>query len=113
MKALILITCLGLAALGCKKMSQTPQKSQALVESQGVITGVSRAPCQNLQCGGIEIAIVGAEQSQNYLIYSSMSALGITDSTSFPINVNLIWQHDTSSARGNNYITVSDVRVIN
>jgi len=100
MKALILIICLGLITAGCKKLNETPQKSQALTYSQGVITGINRAPCQNMECGGIEITVQDPEQSQNYLIYSSMSALGIMDSTRFPIKVNLIWQHDNSTVRG-------------
>lgn len=112
MKTLTFIICLGVVVAGCKKTSDTTPKTRALTESSASIIGINRLPCQNVECGGIEVTINGPEQSQNFLIYSSMSALGITDSTKFPINVELKWQPDTSPLRGPNYITVSDVQVL-
>jgi hypothetical protein len=113
MKVPILIICLGVMIAGCKKSSNPAPKTLPLTESRGVITGIYLGPCPNSECGGIEITIPTSGKSQNYMIYSSMSKIGIKDSTNFPINVNLKWRPDTSHLRVSGYITVFDVQVIN
>ena len=44
MKVLTVILCLGLIAAGCKKLNETAPKTQATIQSEGTITGISRIP---------------------------------------------------------------------
>ena len=65
-------------------------------------------------CGGLEITIKN-DTSKNppafYEINSTLSQLGISENTKFPINVSLNWKHDTGIFGNYNYITVSQIKV--
>jgi hypothetical protein len=51
MKTLLLIFCLGLIFIGCKKIIEGPY------QSQGVILGYDPRMCPSPACGGLEITI--------------------------------------------------------
>ena len=121
MKALIFILFLGLMFTGCKKTNvssgkKAVQKQQVTYQSTGVITGFDHVPCPFLECGGLKIILQNDPTKTPppyYLIYTTPPQLSITNSTKFPFNVSLSWQHDTTANRGPNDILVSDIKVIN
>jgi hypothetical protein len=108
MKALILIICLGLIVIACKKNGVTPY------QSQGVITGYDLRTCA--QCGGLFITIKN-DTTKNapprYDIDESLQQLGINPNAKFPINVSLNWRRDTTALGRYGYIIVSKIKVIN
>ncbi|SDS06803.1 hypothetical protein SAMN05216490_0478 [Mucilaginibacter mallensis] len=108
MKAFILIVCLGLITISCKKNSVSPYKSQ------GVITGYDLRTCA--ECGGLFITIKNdttKNAPSHYDINEDLQQLGINPNTKFPINVSLNWMHDTTSLGKYGYILVSQIKVIN
>jgi hypothetical protein len=110
MKTLILILCLGIIITGCKKSNETPY------QSIGVITGYDARMCPSPMCGGLLITLKN-DTAKNpppfYHINSSLSQLGINESTKFPINVNFNYKRDTGVFVPYNYIIVSQIKVIN
>jgi hypothetical protein len=108
MKALILILCLALIVISCKKSNVSPY------QSQGVITGYDMRMCP--ECGGLFITIKN-DTTKNappkYDINESLQQLGINPNTKFPINVSLNWRHDTTSLGTYGYIIVTQIKVIN
>ena len=105
MKTLILVFCLGLIVVGCKKTNEDHY------QSQGVITGYDLRTCQT--CGGIEI-IIKNDTTKNpppfYDINSTLPQLGISANSKFPIDVSLNWKHNPSAPGS---ILVSQIKVIN
>jgi hypothetical protein len=107
MKTSLYIIALLLLLTACKKDHQTT------FESHGTLTGYDYATCAT--CGGIKITIAN-DTTKNpppfYRIGSSLMQLGIPESTPFPINVELNWQHVTTPIGNSGYITVSAIQVI-
>jgi len=105
MKTLIILLCAGFIFIGCKKTGMAPY------ESEGTITGYDLRTCA--MCGGLEIVIKN-DTTKNappfYDINSTLQQLGINENTTFPINVDLNWKHDTQCA--GNIIIVSKIQVI-
>jgi hypothetical protein len=110
MKAFIFILGLAVVIWGCKKTGQ------AQYQSRGVITGYDLRLCPFPLCGGMFINI-HSDTAKNglsyYKINSSLQQLGISDSTKFPINVELNWKPDTLPFSKYNYILVTKIKVIN
>jgi hypothetical protein len=108
MKTFILIVCLGLIFISCKKNNVAPYSSQ------GVITGYDPRTCA--ECGGLFITIKN-DTTKNarprYNINADLQQLGINPSAKFPINVSLNWKHDTTALGSFGYIIVSQIKVIN
>jgi hypothetical protein len=106
MKTAILISCLGLVFISCKKSNVSPY------QSQGVITGYDGRTCA--ECGGLFITIKN-DTTKNplprYDINESLQQLGINPNTPFPINVSLNWRRDTASLGAYGYIIVSKIKV--
>jgi hypothetical protein len=106
MKPLILMFCLSLIAIGCKKNSPSPY------ESQGTLIGYDNGMCE--MCGGLEIVIKNNTPKNPppyYKINSDLKQLGISDSTPFPINVSLDWKPDTLPLGAYNYIIITKIKV--
>lgn len=106
MKRLMLIAGLLLTLTACKKSNVAPYSSQ------GTITGYDHGECP--MCGGLEITIKN-DTTKNplsfYRIDKTLTQLGISESTKFPINVSLNWQRETEPT-GTTYITVSQIKVL-
>lgn len=110
MKILIPILCLGLILIGCKKNNETSYNSI------GVITGYDLRLCPSPMCGGLEITINNDTAKQPppfYHINSTLSQLGISESTKFPINVNFNYKPDTGFYANYNYIIITQLKVLN
>lgn len=109
MKALICIFLTGMVFWGCKKSADTET-----YQSQGIITGYDMRQCASPYCGGLFITIKNdttRNAPASYLINSTLPGLQIDQSTPFPINVSLNWQHDTSIPGINYHIIVTKIRV--
>ena len=107
MKTSMLILCLGLMIVGCKKTNELPY------QSHGVITGYDTRMCP--MCGGLEITIANDTTKTPppyYKINAGLQQLGISENTKFPINVSLNWKHDTLPLGAYHYILVSQIKVI-
>lgn len=102
-----LIFLFGFVLAACKKTEIVAY------ESNGTISGYDYAACA--MCGGLKIVIKN-DTTKNalsfYRINKTLTQLGISESTSFPVYVRLSWQHDTNLI-GGNYIFVSNIKVIN
>ena len=111
MKKFMLIVCIGLIFISCKKNGAAPYGPN---QSQGVITGYDLRTCA--ECGGLFITIKN-DTTKNapprYDINESLQQLGIDPNTKFPINVSLNWMHDTTALGRYGYIIVSQIKVIN
>jgi hypothetical protein len=109
MKKLTLILCIGLVFAACKKTNDGPYMSQ------GVILGYDLRECPSPLCGGLEITIK-SDTAKNpppfYHINSTLQQLGISESTKFPINVNLNYKPDTGIFKTYHYIVVTQINVI-
>jgi hypothetical protein len=107
MKKLIPILCLILIFASCEKFYVGPYKSQ------GTITGYNLGACAT--CGGLEI-VIKDDTAKNpppfYRINKTLTQLGISENTNFPINVNLNWQRETGGTNSN-FIIVSQIKVVN
>jgi len=107
MKKLIPIICVALIILACKKSKVVPYSSH------GVITGYDLGTCAT--CGGLKI-VIKDDTAKNpppfYRINETLTQLGISETASFPINVDLNWQHQTG-VENSNYIIVSQIKVDN
>jgi hypothetical protein len=109
MKTLILIFCLGLIIAGCKKGSVSPYRSQ------GVLTGYDLRMCPSPLCGGLLINIKNDTTKKPppyYHTNQTLTQLGISESTTFPINVSLNYKPDTGIFGTYNYIIVTQIKVI-
>lgn len=113
MKLLILIISLGLILAGCKK-SQVVLLQADYKQSHGVLTGYNSKACPEPSCGGLMINIQNdtlKNPSKLYLINQTLTHLGISENTMFPINVSLSWKRDTGVFGAFNYIIVSKIQV--
>lgn len=110
MKSFILIICLGLVFISCKKTGT----GVAPYQSQGVITGYDPRMCP--MCGGLFITIKNdttKNAPSRYDINQSLQQLGINPNATFPINVSLNWKRDTSALGAFGYIIVTKIKVDN
>ena len=109
MKTRILLICLGVWAVGCKKNTETPYKTQ------GVIIGYDMRECPSPGCGGLEVKIkndTAKKPPPFYLVGSTLQQLGISESTKFPINVTFSYKPDTGIFTKYNYIIIMQIKVI-
>ena len=116
MKTLFIFLCLALCFTGCKKINQAPP-----YHSTGVLTGIDNDYCPSLACNVIKVTI-NNDTAKNppafYLTGSTLPQMGISDSTRFPIKVNLDYKPDTGYLATGLYaplhfIIVSQVKVVN
>ena len=109
MKALIIFFCFSLIFISCKK------SNQSLYQRAGVITGYDARMCPSPACGGLLITLKN-DTAKNpppfYHINSTLTQLGISENTKFPINVSLNYKPDTGLFAKYNYIIISQIMVI-
>ncbi len=82
---LVTVLFLSLSSYSCKKNTGFMNSDKA---KDGVITGIDKRACPC--CGGVMINFTGETKSYTgefYLIDNDISTFGITDTTSFPVNV--------------------------
>jgi hypothetical protein len=111
MKALICFLLVVMAFWGCKKGTDSEE-----YQSQGVITGYDMRMCASPYCGGLFITIKNdttKNAPQAYLAGTTLTALKISESTPFPINVSLNWKHDYSLQGVKDHIVVTKIKVNN
>lgn len=115
MKALFLFLGLALCFAGCKKPNEAPAQ-----QSTGVLAGIDDDYCPSLACNVIKVTI-NNDTAKNppafYLTGSTLSQMGISDTTRFPIKVSLDYKPDTGYLATGLYaplhfIIVSQVKVI-
>ncbi|KAA8485594.1 hypothetical protein BDE36_0377 [Arcticibacter tournemirensis] len=108
MKKITLVSILFLwfCATNCKK------SNNGIATSNANIMGYDLSTCTF--CGGIKVSISG-DTTKNapsfYRTNQSFRAMGITDSSSFPIPVQIQWQRDLTRTAGN-YIILTQVKII-
>ncbi|MGZ3927801.1 MAG: hypothetical protein ACXVJG_12665 [Mucilaginibacter sp.] len=110
MKTLTLILFAALILAGCKKTVTNPA-----LRSQATITGYDMRKCASPGCGGLLITIKN-DTAKNprpyYQINSTLAQLGISESTKFPIYVDLTWKPDTGVYGTFHYIVVTYISIV-
>ncbi|MFN5252049.1 MAG: hypothetical protein ACOVQJ_10940 [Bacteroidia bacterium] len=102
----VFILCIGLAlsAASCKKKSYAPRYTAAY------ITGIDFRKC--MCCGGPMITF--SDTTEPYaaaykIVRNNWEELGITDSTQFPVKVQILYKVDTASCDGK-FITITALK---
>ncbi|HTD97888.1 MAG TPA: hypothetical protein VK668_01310 [Mucilaginibacter sp.] len=104
MKILLPVLCLVLLFTACKKSSVAPYKYR------GTITGYDLRECFAPVCGGLFINIDG--NTTHYRTRETLTELGISESTKFPISISLDYKPDTGVFASYQYIIVTKIKVI-
>jgi len=106
----MLVISLALVLTGCKKTSVVLPK-----QYDGVITGYDMRKCASPACGGLFITLK-KDTAQNpppyYRTNQTLTQLGISENTRFPIYVDLSYRPDTGIFKAYNYIVVTSIEVV-
>ena len=87
--------------------SKNDEKDSSFMD-HGIITGYDMRAC--ICCGGLMINFNGDTATYKdpyYLITNSSQQLGITDTTSFPIRMQVDWVPDTTICDGVDHIKIT------
>ncbi|MGZ3765412.1 MAG: hypothetical protein ACXVB0_21180 [Mucilaginibacter sp.] len=105
---IILTVCVIAAFVGCKK------NGTLNYHEQGVITfSVGCCPmCQCASLSGYNIQFNSDTVHTSHHISNDISKFGINANSKFPVNVIVNWQPD-NSVQGGNYVTITQLQIVN
>lgn len=108
MKYSFIAFCFCLGIIGCTKNNSTYYKNQ------GVLMGYDQRLCPSPACGGILITIkndTAINPPPFYHVNTSLTHLGISETTKFPINVSFDYLPDTGRYAAYNYIIITQIKL--